>query len=332
MYRRRAPVNKEIYINNASTEKLVYYDGESEPYIDSLGNKWTSGTWKIVKHKCEVNSVNTSLCKLDDEVSIGKGDLVYVVKNDEIEISALMVEGSITVNIKNMEHLKKKTFIELSNSYNGLYLYEQDMKSFSYKPGGNYYLNKYGVENEDGEKDYYNFNLTPYKSTVNITSDKIEEYMNSYSIPNSEGYFINNADIDNEGVVLQYMLIPKKKKPENVSQRRKREGDDDVEAVIKAVVNKCTSRTKNICVNTDDGKITRGSPCVVTEGDWKGLYLAIADITKTSITTNCVRYDSGISNVCNYNSEKGICTNAVDGKVLGENERCIVNDVKYGGV
>ncbi|KAG4082923.1 scaffoldin [Neocallimastix lanati (nom. inval.)] len=341
----RAPVDKEIYVNNASTEKLVYYNGESDVHIDRLGNKWTSGIWEIVNHKCEVDSVNTRLCKLDDEVYIGNGDLVYVVKNDEINISALIVEGSyqsVTVNTINMHPLIKKTFIkpgisytkdhQYTSYYNDLYLYEQNMKSFSYKPGGNYYLNKYGIDNEDGEKDYYNFNLTPYKSTVNITSDKIGEYMNDYNIPYNEGYFINNADIDNEGVVLQYMLIPKKEKPENVSQRRKREGDDDVEAVIKAIVNKCTSKTKNICVNTDDGKITRGSPCVVTEGDWKGLYLAIADITKTSTTTNCVRYDSGISNVCNYNSEKGICTNAVDGKVLGENERCIVNDVKIGGV
>ncbi|KAL6632829.1 scaffoldin, partial [Neocallimastix sp. 'constans'] len=291
----RKPKENEIYINKASSEKLI---------------KYSSGKWEIMKQRCDLISGNASKCKINGN-QINKGDILYTVVDDAINMYATKVDVKGSSVITNNELLVKKTFI--NNGY--LYLFNENMQSFTRKTGSYYFFEK--------RVDDLEYNLTPYKSTVNITVN--DALIVSSSEYYTEGYYWNQADIDGNGIVIQSMIIPDKVKVEALSNNENTNTREEINTtkVVKAILNKCIIKSRNICINTQEGQtINRGSPCVVTEGDYKGLYIAIAPITKSSGTTNCVRYDSGVSTICNYNN--GICTKVSDGKVLLNNEYCIV--------
>jgi len=183
------------------------------------------------------------------------------------------------VKVSKIVPLKERTFILIKqiNYDDAYYLLNENKNSLVYKD------RQYDFYNYNGS---YKFNLTPYSSTVNITS--YDSVIIGRNVLGHEGYYINKADINNVGTVIQSMMVPQK-------------GDPNIMVpTTKAINNKCSSKVRNVCVSVEEGKfIKRGSPCVVTEGSYKGMYIAIGEISKTSATTNCVKYDSGISTLCN---------------------------------
>jgi len=148
------------------------------------------------------------------------------------------------------------------------------------------------------EKEKYNVNLVAYKSNRNETNIQYLVLPKEYSL-GDEGYYINKADKDEIGIVIQKMNIEQKLEPAHETDDGNRTAQQDVSvpeviAKYKAVINKCTSIKKNVCKTaegTDD--IEQGGVCVVTEGEYKGLYLAVEAIKKNTEGRNCIKYEEG---------------------------------------
>ncbi|ORX76366.1 scaffoldin [Anaeromyces robustus] len=267
-----SPENGKIYINMASVEKMIKYNEKSKK-------------WNVIKHRCDVNPYNTYQCKLS--VGINEGDILYTVINDSITfyLSTLDIPDNVrTTAAKNYHHLLEKNTYQFTN--NEMYLFNNNTKSFDWIDETGYY-----IFNNDNKI----FNLIPYKGTENITLSssitiykKENDYWNpeiSSSTLNNEGYYWNKADTKNEGIIIQSMNVPYKKENKD---------DTTTNNIIKSVINKCTSTMKGVCVNAQDGQtIPNGSACVVVEGEFRGLYLATASITKSSTQSNCIKYDEG---------------------------------------
>jgi len=275
------PINQKIYINKASNKKLVKYNVTIFPP--------NSGNWNVIDNGCVIDKNNEEICNFSSsDKIIDSNRIIYRDHHDSITLydNLSIIKGK--ARLINHEELIRKTFIV----YDNLYLFDEDGQSFTMQSGGPFVFN---LPKNVGHK----FNLTPYMSTRKETDIKY------YNFPENslgeEGYYINKADIDGLGIVIQKMKIPQKLTPpettdddENGTVSKRSEKVPKIVAKYKAIINKCTSKIKNICVNTEEGSvINEGGVCVVTEGEFKGLYLAIETIKKTSQTINCVKYEEG---------------------------------------
>jgi len=282
------PENGKIYVNKASSKMLIQYDKDNKQ-------------WNIIDNGCTKDLINTSKCNFSHKNEIGQYAIIYNVDHDIMTMYDIKTDGGVKerttlVGDNGQAKLKKKTFIEYNDE---LYLYDVDGQSLTKQSNEGYYIfNK-------NENNINKYNLTPYKSTKNVTvSDSLEYYIwPEYYTLGDEGYYLNSADIDGLGLVLQKMKIPEKVNTKKNEETDGTEGDatEETESVevhnkYKVIINKCTSTQKNICVNAQDGQtISEGSVCVVTEGEFKGLYLATDDIKKTSRLINCMKYDEELS-------------------------------------
>ncbi|ORX43067.1 scaffoldin, partial [Piromyces finnis] len=293
-------VNK-IYINKASSEKLIKYKG----YWDV-----------IIESKCTIYANNPKLCYLGGEGINNKG--ILYIENDGMLTFYVPTEISEKVNAINRnkfdtkdKELEKNRYIHYENN---LYLLNSNSQSFDKQVKEGYYF--------FSSKKTKSFNLLPYVTTVNKTledenSNEISYYevtKNCYGeINSSESKSINDLkkgcywNRANENVVIQNMEISDKVKPEEEDEegdkRRKRNNDVELNSVVKSNTNICKSVVKNNCVSAIEGQvISKGDVCLVKDGEFKGLYLIINDIKKGSSGTNCLRYDYG--NVYHYVNEK----------------------------
>eukprot|EP00833_Pecoramyces_ruminatium_P012889 jgi/Orpsp1_1/1186921/evm.model.d7180000054122.1 len=314
------PVSNNIYINKASYEKLVKYN-------------YNDNEWNVIKSRCDRDIVNTEVCNLSKDITLRKGKVVYTVNEDEI-ILYDVITGNIEkrTQLSKQESLIKGTFLKYDNE---LYLYNENKQEFNVQDeNGIYFFN----EHKSGST--YEFNWTPYKSTVNRTEDENYYSENEIkiviegSLPGKEGYILNKADNEGLGIFVQYMNIPEKVEKKEKTDPNAEDVEDEVvmHTVYKAVLNKCSSNRRNICVSLDDGKtIPKGSACVVTDGDYKGLYYASLPITKSSSTTNCIKYDSGVVNICTFEKKTNSCRSTND-QIFKEGEKCIVVGGENPGV
>ncbi|KAL6632477.1 scaffoldin, partial [Neocallimastix sp. 'constans'] len=309
----RNPKYNEIYINKASESKMLV----------RLNGKY----WNIIDCYCAIESTNISKCKFNNKNTKSKGNLMYTVKNENVTIRAITNDVNEKATYENHQELLKKTY--LKNDGN-LYLFNDNKQIFNYQNDNGYYVFN-EPEYYDGTTDKKLYNMTPFKSTVNTTISDNEIYIVDNTISESslgfgiEGYFWNKADVDNEGIIIQSMIVPDKYNEvetiNNNVRNVKRELGSTTN-VIKAVLNKCTSIKRNICVNTQENQtIVKGSPCIITDGDYKGLYIATSEIRTSSGTTNCIRYDVGIVNQCIYNNGK--CSPYNEDVTLEAGSKCI---------
>jgi hypothetical protein len=295
------PQINKVYINKASTEKLIKYDGSQK-------------SWDVIKRRCVINNNNTKQCTLSE--SISKGELIYVVYDDEVKFykSRYDVSNYVTRNPVNDDDEKKSHYSISDNKYHLL------QSNFDPKSKVMLMLNS-GKQTVDWVEDegYYIFekseeeiNLIPYRNTQNVTLDKkteitvyqkgdswkvISDVVKTFS---NIGIYWNKASINDEGVVIQSMSIPiKEEQEEEGSARRKRAtGSSGGNSRIKSVLNKCIVNEKNKCINVQEGEIIPvGSPCIVSDGEYSGLYLAISPISENASSENCVKYDEGTSYV-----------------------------------
>jgi hypothetical protein len=279
----RDPIDERIYVNKASMEKMVRYNGKSK-------------TWEILKRRCKQNKVNTAQCELPAS-NFKSGDILYMFEDGDI--NPVFKASKYDLNTKNTLIDDNNDFVDPKkyqyfNTEGKMYVFNKNKQYFDIVDEEGYYMFKTST--------YYH-NLEPYRSTVNTTntaalkvyrkSDKwypMEEFGNTYT----EGYYLNKADIEGDGIAIEVMNIPLKSDDidgESEEEKKIREQNSKVKK-FKAVINKCTSTKKNICNPKIEGQsINKGSVCVVTEGDSKGLYLAIDNITKASSAVNCIRYD-----------------------------------------
>jgi len=269
-----------------------------------------------MKRHCIKGIVNTGQCELPNS-GIKEGDIIYLFEDGDINPKFLA--SKVNLNIKSTLIEENNDEIESTkyqyfNTDKTMYLLNSNNQSFDpVKESGNYIFKKTSY--------YYNLipyyhNLIPYKSTVNTTDTtriQIYSYVGNWSVKKEfkfenfdEGYYWNKADLNGEGIVIQVMSVPPKKEVEEENKLRKREEDEeeikllskreDEEAVnkFKAVLNKCVSTKKGVCTSAQDGKnLGKGDVCVVVDGEFRGLYLAIDNITKNSSNSNCIRYDKG---------------------------------------
>lgn len=276
------PESNKIYVNKASSKKLVKYIGGIGP---------NNGQWKVIDNGCKMHRVNTVICDIDPPSYVKTIDQYSIVFKDQYDAVTLYdnvsrVKGKIRLDYH--EKLKSNTFIEYEND---LYLYDIDGQSFSKQEGGPYVFEKPKYEK-------YNFNLVAYRSNRNETKIEYLVLPNEYKL-GDEGYYINKADMDGIGIVIQMMKIEQKLEPAFEAEEGIKTAQQDVSIPeiidkYKAVINKCTSEKKNVCKTaegTDD--IEQGGPCVVTEGEFKGLYLAVESIKKNSEGRNCIKYEEG---------------------------------------
>jgi len=328
------PINDRIYINKASSEKMVRYNGSTK-------------TWVVLKNKCTRNSVNPNQCILSGN-GLNKGDIIYIYENEQLKFKA----SKYSVNTKYTaiddsrynDDVKTGVYQYFNNeagfnSNGSMYILDKSLQFFEPIKDSGMYFFKYS-------DNYYN--LVPYRSTVNTTyMGDVMIYSNDYNywrrslyMNKGEGYYWNKADLNGEGLIVEVMNVPekiieeeeegeevegkKKREEENVNENKEEETDEVVVEEVKeketsiensaekkkrtdedeipthmkfkSVINKCTSVKKNVCLNKQDGQtILPGSPCVVLEGDYPGLYIATANIGKTAPGngSNCLRYDDG---------------------------------------
>jgi len=314
----RTPKNNEIYVNKASSEKLVQFKKE---------NIYSISEWNIIKHGCEIDENNPAVCNLgtsNDEID--GNELIYIEKNDELTIYGLRIGIKGRTPIDYHDNLEGKTYYK-SPSDDYLYYFNENMQSLSALSDRGYYFLSRMTDNDNSD----NYNLIPYRLTVNETEyNKMIVYTsyggNDYSeniMKNGKGYYWNRADIDGEGLAMQYMYVPLKERIEIPVSTTKRSDSSD-KPVFKAVINKCTSTKKNVCVSTEDRNINIGSACVVTDGAFKGLYLVTDKVKKDSSTVNCMRYDSGVGVSCSYSN--GICKTNNSGVVVQEGGYCVSDE------
>jgi len=324
-----------IYVNKASSKKLVEYN-------------YSYDKWKVIDVGCEKDKYNELICKFaNPNINKYKNDIIYNVDHDVMNIYDVITADSEGFNKQTVLQsqangkLNEKTFIR----YDGYtYLFNKGKQSFTVHNSDGYYLfNKYKYVNVDGVVEYTpRFNLVPYQSTKNVTLSDLGSTV-YYDGMISEGYLYNSADIDGLGIVIQVMNVPLKKEPViptdnanddgNTNNEDNDDDDDDVvyNTVIKAVINKCTSTKRNICVNTQDLQtIQEGSVCVVTDGEFKGLYLATSNISKNSGTTNCIRYDSNVSYLCGIDEEGYYSVQ--QGVTIPKGSYCYIQSGKYQGI
>jgi Holliday junction resolvase len=286
----KEPVDQRIYINKASSEKMIRYLEKSR-------------SWEVIKHFCKKNIVNTEQCTLSSVIL--ENDILYTVNNDNIKFKYAKTDirtNNVVLDNERSVDVKKNTYLYIDNSKDGrVYIFDKSEQYFEVVSDPGYYIFKNSI-----------YNMDPYKSTVNVTSlnDVRVLYKNNDSIDgwrvlsggvrsiysgNGDGYILNKADLKKEGLAIQIMNVPEKYTvEEEQNTKRKRDDDDGTKIKMKSVINKCTSTRKNSCQNTRDKQtIKAGEICVVVEGDYKGLYLAIDDIEKSSSSSkiNCIRYD-----------------------------------------
>ncbi|ORY35296.1 scaffoldin [Neocallimastix californiae] len=291
----RNPENDRIYINKASIEKLVRYHSNGK-------------YWEVMKRHCVKSTINVGQCELPNS-GIKEGDIIYLFENGDINPEFLASKVSLTIRSTLIEENNDKienTKYQYFNTDKLMYLLNSNNQSFDpVKESGNYMFEK--------SSNYHN--LIPYRSTVNTTDTtriQIYSYGGSWNVKNEfkfenfdEGYYWNKADLNGEGIVIQVMNVPTKKEVEEENTLIKREEDEkeikiskreDEESVykFKAVLNKCVSIKKGVCTSAQDGKnLGKGDVCVVVDGEFRGLYLAIDNIAKNSNNNNCIRYDNG---------------------------------------
>jgi len=290
----KKPVDERIYINKASDEKMVRYLEKSN-------------SWEVIKHNCRPNVNNIEQCTLS--TNIDQKEIIYKVEdNDNIKFMMSKIDittTNIVLDTGNKEDIQSDAYLYTDRKNNRkMYLLDKSRQFFEVVNDKGYYIFKSNSE----------YNLKPYRSTVNVTSlDYISVYKlgNTWnpnsSIGSSDKYVLNKADRNGEGIAIQVMNIVDKETPEvDESQLRKRDEDTTTKLKMKAVINKCTSTRKNYCQNVQaNQKITAGEVCVVTDGDLKGIYIAIGEgiENKSSSKANCLRYDTDATLKINDNTE-----------------------------
>ncbi|KAL6608598.1 hypothetical protein U3516DRAFT_837763 [Neocallimastix sp. 'constans'] len=241
-----------------------------------------------MKRHCIKGIVNTGQCELPNS-GIKEGDIIYLFEDGDINPKFLA--SKVNLNIKSTLIEENNDEIESTkyqyfNTDKTMYLLNSNNQSFDpVKESGNYIFKKTSY--------YYNLipyyhNLIPYKSTVNTTDTtriQIYSYVGNWSVKKEfkfenfdEGYYWNKADLNGEGIVIQVMNVPPKKEVEEENKLRKRDEDEN----------------KGVCSSAQEGKkLGKGDACIVVDGEFRGLYLAIDNITKNSSNSNCIRYDKG---------------------------------------
>jgi len=279
----RNPENDRIYINKASEEKMVRYHGNGK-------------YWEVMKRHCIKSTYNVRQCELPSN-GIRNGDVIYMFEDGDLNPEFITSKVDLTTKstlIKENNDVVDSTKYQYFKTDGKMYLLNPNKQSFDPVNESGYYM----FENSN----YYH-NLIPYKSTVNTTDTskiQIYSYNNQWSESGTfsfekfnDGYYWNKADLNEEGIVLQVMNVPMKKENEDENNLRKREEENESVNKYKAIINKCISTKKGVCVSAQDGKnLAKGDVCVVVNGDYRGLYLAIDNITKSSSNNNCIRYDT----------------------------------------
>lgn len=288
-----APENNAMYINKASKKKLV-------KYVGWVQNGWIVSpidTWYVIDNGCVIDKKNTKMCNFDNESVINLNSIIYKDQYDEVTLYDSRTDITKRTKLEEVhDELKKETFVK----FNGLFLFEGSGQMFSKQNEDGLYM-----FNEPGSSYEYSFNLVPYNNTRNETEIKFIAYDNDGTLLNveeleKEGYFVNKADFEGKGIVIARMNIPEKLEPAKPAEGEEETPADekvpDIHEKYKAVINKCTSEKKNVCKSVEaDAVINDGSVCVVTEGEYKGLYLAINTINTNSQTYNCVKYEEGLT-------------------------------------
>ncbi|KAL6632781.1 scaffoldin [Neocallimastix sp. 'constans'] len=286
----REPHHGNVYVNKASTERIVEYNKDEG--------------WIIKRNRCDVKFINTSQCKLSS--TINAGDIIYLVNGDDVTFyyaTNAVTDGKdpTTSNPQYPESKNKeirRNYYQYIRNDEALYLFNKNGQVFEVVDDEGYYIFK------NSEM----YDMIGYISTVNVTTteDNYYVYQNvgglrtiktiDNRVLDDEGYYWNKADNNGLGIYIQHMLIPEKKVEVTNSENSNRKRDSEVITnKFKAVRNRCVSNRKNICVNTDeDHPIQKGSGCVVLEGEYRGLYLATSVITSISNIINCVKYDEEV--------------------------------------
>jgi len=128
------------------------------------------------------------------------------------------------------------------------------------------------------EESYYVYYVNN-NNEARLLGEESEEYKNVFK---DEGYYWNKADLENDGVILQIMKIPKRDATGGLVE--------DKVNKFKFITNKCNSSTPEVCSYAkSESIVTKGSACVVMDGTYKGLHYALNNISYTSKTTNCLR-------------------------------------------
>jgi hypothetical protein len=269
--------DKDIYINKASKERMIMKQNSD---------------WIVKNNSCTKNLINTSKCQLSQEIKMG--DIFYVEDNDDIKF--YMVKE---IDIKDYTEINKHGIINkkaYQKILDDMYILNENGQSFTLQKEPGYYIFVSGEKLK--EDDYQTFNLVPYSSTVIMSIDDIESNLLIYNynnnewevdkLDNSEGYYWNKADINNTGIIIERMKIKPKSNDENEKKKR----SETYKEKLRALNNKCKSETKNICVSTEkEQTIPKGSACIVTDGENRGLYYANLEINNKSKSQNCIKYN-----------------------------------------
>jgi len=268
------PNENKIYINNASSEKMIHYDPENRK-------------WKLIKNRYTYDKINEGVCRLSKYIY--KNDIIYNIKNDEVTfyVTDVNIDPKLMISSLYITPIKNDTFHYIG-SKNEMYYYNESLHSFNKINENGYYIFKY-----DDQK---LINLEPYKTTVTSIMDDsplyyVFIYENGWNSRNpyyinyfsgKMGYYWNKADINENGLILQSMVET------TIDQYGKMITTNKT----KNIINKCIGKKKNICNNIEKGQmIGMGSSCVIYEEQYRGLYLATSAINNNSTTTNCIKYD-----------------------------------------
>jgi len=311
----KEPSRNKLYVNKASSERLVKYNNNYEKWI------------VIKKSKCTVGIKNTELCEMGDKID--SNEIVYIIDDDKVDLYvAETANNSKKINRSVLKKLESEKYIINDES---IYFISKDKQSFERQIESGYYF-------FDSKKV---FNLNPYISTKNETINDIESFSayyvyneNGYNMKinmnsKSVGYYLNKADTS---YVLQNMVLSDKIKPDETV-------NGGIKNVMKSINNICSSTRKNFCVTANENQvIPRGSVCVVNEGEYKGMYLAISDIKKNAPSANCVRYEQDIyqyvkekpANVCEMKYQN-YCKN-INNKDISKGSVCAVTEGKFKGI
>jgi len=285
-----------VYINKASAEKLIKYSGK---------------IWNVIHRRCKIRyflDSNESQCVLS--TNINSGDIIYVSDSVSVEFytTVIDVQGDKNPTISNPT---SDTSIHIPIK-NGYYQYIKSIqKMYKFSKDGQVFemINESGYYIFNTNRDY---NMQGYQSSMNRTSDNENYYVYyvhdnnddfkaellGYNLFNEEGYYWNKADLENKGLILQVMKVPKRSESENSShlkEQREENSADNLITKFKFLNHKCFSTKMNICsVDQIDQKIPMGSSCVVVDGAYKGLYYATKEISYVSKSINCMRYNDTI--------------------------------------